>query len=135
MKEQSVSSRFVCRYSFSQLSIRNLGYLMPTTLISKILPILGSQPLTTKAFLTHNKILSHSSSEQFLKQNTISSLMYECLFVLPEGKTLWHWQPLAQSFAVRRSPASLRGCPASVSRPVGLVLLRDHYIQRSLLPH
>ena len=27
MKEQSVSSRFVWRYSFSQLSIRNLGYL------------------------------------------------------------------------------------------------------------
>jgi hypothetical protein len=28
MKEQSVSSRFVWRYSFSQLSIRNLGYLV-----------------------------------------------------------------------------------------------------------
>ena len=30
MKEQSVSSHFVWRYSFSQLSIRNLGYLLST---------------------------------------------------------------------------------------------------------
>ena len=33
MKEQSVSSRFVWRYSFSQLSIRNLGYLVHSILI------------------------------------------------------------------------------------------------------